>query len=325
MNSRTLFPSDSAVITRSLTSDTLPVADDVVGLRSVMVNVYFVATGDGGWVLVDAGLPVSWPGIRAKAAELFGDRPPECVLLTHGHFDHVGVLETLADEWNVPVYAHPLELPYLTGRASYPPPDPWVGGVMALTSPLYPRTPIDLGERVRPLPDDHSVPGLGGWRWIHTPGHSPGHVSFYRDSDRLLIAGDAFVTTKQESLLSVALQTQHVFGPPQYFTHNWDAAEDSVKRLAALDIETAATGHGTPMTGERLRQQLDDLAAHFRAEAVPAEGRYVRFPVQSDEGGPKIVPAARPVPPAVYLAAAGVGALLAAGLIAAASKSKDRT
>jgi glyoxylase-like metal-dependent hydrolase (beta-lactamase superfamily II) len=67
--------------------------------------------------------------------------------LTHGHFDHVGPLETLAEEWDVPVYAHALEHCYLNGTESYPPPDSTVGGgLMSLLSPLYPRKPVDVGE-----------------------------------------------------------------------------------------------------------------------------------------------------------------------------------
>jgi glyoxylase-like metal-dependent hydrolase (beta-lactamase superfamily II) len=69
------------------------------------------------WVLVDAGLPGSAGTIRRHAAEIFGSEArPAAIILTHGHFDHVGALLTLATEWDVPVYAHPLELPYLTGR-----------------------------------------------------------------------------------------------------------------------------------------------------------------------------------------------------------------
>src|SRR5690606_25960155 len=116
-------------------------------------------------------------------------------ILTHGHFDHVGGIEQLVQEWEVPVYAHPMELPYLTGKSSYPPGDPAVGGgAIAMLSPLYPRGPIDLGPHVQPLPEDGSVPGMAGWRWIATPGHSPGHVALFRDADRTLIAGDALVT-----------------------------------------------------------------------------------------------------------------------------------
>ena len=64
---------------------------------------------------------------------------------------------------------------------------------VATLSRFFPRRPIDLGDAILPLPDDGSIPGIGEWRWIHTPGHSPGHVSLFRDYDRALVAGDAFV------------------------------------------------------------------------------------------------------------------------------------
>ena len=77
-----------------------------------------------------------------------------------------------------------------------------------LLSFAYPNSAIDLGSRVRSLPDDGSVPHMPGWRWIHTPGHTGGHVALFRDSDRCLIAGDAFVTTRQESLYAVMTQSR---------------------------------------------------------------------------------------------------------------------
>ena len=119
---------------------------DVAYKRLAIVNVVFLgppAAGDRGWVLVDAGIFGSASFIRSAAEKRFGKGArPAAIILTHAHFDHVGVLETLASDWDVPVYSHPLERPYLTGEASYPPPDPSVGGgMMSLLSPLYPRSP----------------------------------------------------------------------------------------------------------------------------------------------------------------------------------------
>lgn len=210
------------------------VAAGVSGLRIILVNVFAVAHG-GGWTLIDAGLAGSGARIVDWADTQFGATAPSAVVLTHAHFDHVGALEVLRGRWNVPIYCHPEELPYVTGARAYPPPDPTVGGgIMARLSGLYPREPIDLEGRVHPLPLDGTVPTLPEWRWIHTPGHSAGHVSLFRDSDRTLIVGDAFCTTKQESFLAVATQRPELHGPPAYFTTDWDAARHSVGLLAAL-------------------------------------------------------------------------------------------
>jgi glyoxylase-like metal-dependent hydrolase (beta-lactamase superfamily II) len=252
-------------------------AADLTRLRFLFVNIYLCGT-PASWVLIDGGLRGCAGTIMKVAADRFGqDTPPQAVILTHGHFDHVGAFPNLFEHWDVPVYAHRLELPHLTGQSDYPPPDPTVGkGAMALMSFAYPNAASDFGPRVKPLPDDGSVPHMPGWRWIHTPGHTAGHISLFRDEDRCLIAGDAFVTVKQESLYAVATQEREVHGPPAYFTPDWANARRSVERLAALEPAIAATGHGTPMRDQELRDGLNRLVRQFDRIAVPDHGRYVR-------------------------------------------------
>ncbi|WP_047153475.1 MBL fold metallo-hydrolase [Aneurinibacillus tyrosinisolvens] len=254
------------------------VTPDIFCLPIQIVNVCFVGEPkqSSEWVLIDAGMPRSADTIIREAEDRFGpNHPPKAIVLTHGHFDHVGALPELAEQWNVPVYAHELEMPYLTGKSEYPPADPGSdSGLVAKMSPLFPRHGIDLGSHARKLPSDGSIPVMPGWRWIHTPGHTPGHISFFRDADRVLLAGDAFVTVKQESLYKVITQEQELNGPPAYFTPDWQAAWESVKRLEALKPSIAVTGHGLPMSGESLSQGLERLARDFDRISIPRESLY---------------------------------------------------
>ncbi|WP_224744149.1 MBL fold metallo-hydrolase [Pontibacter aquaedesilientis] len=290
----------------------------------MLVNLYFVSAPDGSWVLVDTGLYGSTDKIRKVAQSLFGHTRPRAILLTHGHFDHVGSVKELAEEWDVPVYAHPLELPYLTGMSSYPPPDPSVGGgAMAYMSFLYPKKPINIPNYIELLPTDGTVPGLPDWHWVHTPGHSAGHVSFFRESDRVLLAGDAFVTRHGESLLAVMSQKREVHGPPKYYTSDWGAARHSVEKLLELNPNVAATGHGLPMKGQELLQQLENLVRDFWTVAVPSHGRYAHQPAIADEQGVVSVPPATDNTIPKVLAAAGVVALAGVALAAYAKHNNE--
>ncbi len=251
---------------------------DVYYYTNQIVNVTFVGDPEGSkWVLVDTGMPKSSSKIISAAEERFGiGSAPAAIILTHGHFDHVGSLVNLVKEWEVPVYAHPLEFPYLTGRQSYPEPDSSAeGGLLGKLSSFYPHQPIDIENMLHPLTANGIVPELPGWKWIHTPGHSPGHVSLYRASDRTLIAGDAFTTVRQDSLYNVLLQKAEINGPPRYFTTDWDAAWESVHKLEQLEPDLVVPGHGAAMQGEPLRVGLNRLVREFEELAVPDHGRYV--------------------------------------------------
>ena len=304
------------------------VAPGLAYVRDRMVNVAFIGSidgRDGPWVLVDTGLPGGAPRILRAVEMMYGpDATPAAIVLTHGHFDHVGSVRELVRRWNVPVYAHELELPYLTGRSSYPPPDPAVGGgAMATMSRFFPRKPINLGDSVMALPSDGTIPVIGEWRWIHTPGHAPGHVSLFRDYDGALVAGDAFVTTKQESMFAVLTQRPEVHGPPAYYTMDWRAAESSVDELAALEPSIVVTGHGVAMRGERLDRELRDLAANFKRRAVPVRGRYIKQPATADRTGVLFVPP--PVADVVGRTVAGVAAAaIAVVAFAAVSRRGSR-
>jgi glyoxylase-like metal-dependent hydrolase (beta-lactamase superfamily II) len=284
-------------------------APGVLRLAVLFANVYLVGDPGGAWVLVDTGLPWFANRIRRRAEERFG-RPPAAIVLTHGHFDHSGNVEELAALWSAPVYAHRLELPFLTGRSDYPPFDPTVGGVTGLLARSFPNQGIDLKRRVHPLPADGLVPGLPGWRWIHTPGHTAGHVALFRDGDRTLLAGDAVVTVNLDSALSLLIQRRSLSRPPSHATSDWWAARSSVRALAELRPQALAAGHGRPMRGGRLAAALARFAASF---SPPRRGRYVERPARSDEHGLLTVPppVPDPLPRQLLVAGLAAGALFA--------------
>ncbi|SHF72559.1 MBL fold metallo-hydrolase [Ornithinibacillus halophilus] len=251
---------------------------DIYCYTNQIVNLCLVGNPQSGdFVLVDTGMPNSANEIITEVEERFGEgSQPKAIVLTHGHFDHVGSIIELIDRWNIPVYAHELEIPFLTGKQKYPEPDGSVeGGMVAKMSPLFPNEPINLGNHIEALPSDGKIPHLPEFKWIHTPGHSPGHVSLFRESDRTLITGDAFVTVRQEYLYKVMTQEKEISGPPRYLTTDWKAAKESVIKLKELNPSVAVTGHGVPMTGDELTTNLEKLVNEFDQIAVPDYGKYV--------------------------------------------------
>jgi glyoxylase-like metal-dependent hydrolase (beta-lactamase superfamily II) len=293
-------------------------APGVTRVPILFVNAYLidVAPGDPGrgWALFDTGLSrVGRVELRSAAARRYGNSPPQAIVLSHGHFDHAGSAKRLAGFWQAPVFSHRLELPYLTGRTDYPPPDPTVGGAFALMSRTFPYRALDLGLHIRALPDDGSVPGLPGWQWVHTPGHTAGHLSLWRDTDRTLLAGDAVTTMNQDSWKASVTMSRELRHPPAPLTTDWHAARQSVHRLAVLRPNVIASGHGLPLAGPDVAGRLAAFANDF---TPPPHGRYVNQPVYADNRGVLVLPPRVPDPAGRFIrgavAAAGVAAVFAA-------------
>ena len=289
------------------------VTADVARMGVVFVNLYFVGTPGSEWVVVDTGLPGGSARIRRAAEERFGaGARPSAIVLTHGHFDHAGSALELATAWDAPIYAHPLELPYLTGRSDYPPQDPTMGGAIAVMSRFFPHGGYNFGDRVQPLPADGSVPGLPDWRWLHTPGHTHGHISLHRPTDRVLLAGDALATMDLDSWRAMVTYERALDRPAAPFTTDWGAARRSVERLAELEPLIIAAGHGLPIRGEEIPAMLQWFTERF---APPPTGRYVARPAQADAQGVVTVPPPVPDPLPARLAAAATGAAVGAALV----------
>ena len=223
----------------------------------VQTDVYFVCSGSS-WVLIDAGWAKDSPRIERAAESLFGaGARPAAILLTHCHPDHAGAALQLAHDWDCAVWMHPAELPFATGdfavmRAYAGPLDRTV--VLPLMRAMGSRrreamlARSSLGEVARTFEPGAEVPGLPGWECIPTPGHTPGHVSYFRPRDRVLISGDALMTLKVNTVSGLLLQQPGLSGPPWYTTWSQRAARASIGTLARLEPTVLAGGHGTPMT-----------------------------------------------------------------------------
>jgi glyoxylase-like metal-dependent hydrolase (beta-lactamase superfamily II) len=171
---------------------------------------------------------------------------------------------------------------------------------------------VNLGGRVAELPAQ-----ILDWECIYTPGHTPGHVAFFRRSDGALVAGDAVTTMDLDSVFGTLLKRPELCRPPTPATTNWTRAHESVRKLAELRPSLIAAGHGPPMRDAA--GQLESFAENF---PMPTTGRYVAEPVQADENGIVYLP---PKPPDPFpRLVAGVGAGLAIAGIAAVVISKRR-
>ena len=241
-------------------------------------NVYLVRAGPV-WVLIDTAWPHRGPLIRAAAESLFGmGARPAAILLTHIHPDHSGSALELARMWELPVHVHPAELALASGRYLPEYGNPLDRWIVAPLIRLLPRRKVEaslsrssLEGTARAFDPDASAPGLPDWQAIPTPGHTPGHVAFFRGSDRVLITGDAVLTVNVNSARDFLTGRHRVSGPPYISTWNWPAAKESVAALAALQPRILACGHGRPMSGPQTASHLSSFSASFSRE--PASGR----------------------------------------------------
>jgi glyoxylase-like metal-dependent hydrolase (beta-lactamase superfamily II) len=243
------------------------IAPGVAVVTTLIANAYLV--GDGAsWVLVDSCTPGNESRMQRAAQRRFGrGSRPRAILLTHGHFDHAGSAGPLAAAWDVPIYAHPLELPYLTGQRDYPPFNLSSPGFFTSIARFFPTKTVNLGTRVRVLEPKQAIPGLPDWEMIETPGHTPGHVAFFRRSDAVLLAGDAVTTMDLDSFRATITRRKQVCRPPVPATSNWEDARRSVELLASLRPSVVAAGHGLPMRDAA--DELSRLALNFVAPNPP--------------------------------------------------------
>ena len=240
-------------------------------------NAYLVRDGSS-WVLVDAGWGSDGPRIRAAARSLLGPGlAPSAILLTHAHPDHSGAARELAEGWGCPVYTHDDEMPLATGDFAAMarlagPLDRWL--VLPLMRAIGRRrreaalARSSLAGIAQPLGPGGVVPGMTAWEWVHTPGHTPGHVAYVRADDRVVLSGDAILTLKVNAWTGILRQRQGLSGPPWYTTWDRQAAATTITAIACLEPRVLATGHGLPLTAAGtaalVREFAERLAGDYR-------------------------------------------------------------
>jgi hydroxyacylglutathione hydrolase len=187
------------------------------------VNAYLL--GD---IVVDAGTS----GTARRLIKALQGHAVGAHALTHGHADHAGGSKRLVDAFEVPVWVGERDRPDVeSGR-------PARAGSWA-------RPLLDRFARYEPVPVARVLregDELGhGFVVLEVPGHSAGHVAFWREADRTLVVGDVFFNLHM-------LTTVHgLREPPRALTPDPARNRDSARRLAALEPALALFGHGPPL------------------------------------------------------------------------------
>jgi len=198
----------------------------------------FLIAEDSGLTLIDAGLRRSFTPLVDFIRSL-GRSPSELksILLTHADLDHVGAAPALNSHFGASIFTSSIEAEALAhGRSSRP---IQVGVLIPLFNWFERLNGAMQVEVDRTISDWDQLPILGGLRVIATPGHTPGHLSFYAPRHKLLFAGDS-VSTQPDTVLYNRMK---IF--------NWDQAQmqASVQRQAALRPEIVCSGHGPVVFG----------------------------------------------------------------------------
>jgi glyoxylase-like metal-dependent hydrolase (beta-lactamase superfamily II) len=201
----------------------------LVQLERLGVVSCFLVREEDGFTLVDTNLSGNATAIMALAEER--GAPIVRIALTHGHADHVGSLDALHEalpDASVAIGEREQRLVEEERRLDPDEPQAKVRGSWPTIETPPGRTVVD-GDRV------------GSLLVVATPGHTPGHVSYFDERDGTLVAGDA-ITTKGG--IAVAGKARPLFPFPAFGTWHRPTAVESARRLLALEPRRLATGHG---------------------------------------------------------------------------------
>src|SRR3954467_3860788 len=193
------------------------------------VNTYVV--GD---VLVDTGIRTS----AGKIKEALDGRELKAIALTHAHGDHGGSARKLAHDWGVPVWIgaadrEAAETGKVVAKSPYDKP-----GLNLIAGAMGNMPSVSIARDLR-----EGDELTAGFTVVDTPGHSPGHVSFWRAEDKVLICGDVFFNMHLLTTIPGLRQ------PPGPFTVNAKENRDSERKVADLRPSVVGFGHGPVIQG----------------------------------------------------------------------------
>jgi glyoxylase-like metal-dependent hydrolase (beta-lactamase superfamily II) len=211
----------------------MEIIQNVHHIPDVIANPYLIIDSDG-LTLIDSGIPGSEKKILKYMAGLgYGATDLKRILITHADFDHIGGLASLVKTSGARVFSSRIEADAIAvGRSSrqLKPENPLRKVIYAIANRYVKTRPVQV--------DDFLVGGqmldiLGGLQVVDTPGHTPGHLSFYAPTTGILFAGDSVVSDDNRLYRSVKDNT-------------WDHAKaiESVRKQAALGASIVCPGHG---------------------------------------------------------------------------------
>ncbi|HVC95609.1 MAG TPA: MBL fold metallo-hydrolase [Pirellulales bacterium] len=192
------------------------------GLPPHAINVYLV-----GQVLIDAATRWAAPRILRQ----LGDRRLSMLALTHVHPDHQGAAHTICQGRAIPLACHAADVPTMEGRRPMQPENRFI----RLSTRVWAGPPHSV-ERVLNEGDE-----IAGFRVVHTPGHTAGHIVFFRETDRVAIVGDILFG------MNLLTTWPGLHEPPGFFCTDQAENRRSIRRLAELSPKLLCFGHGPPL------------------------------------------------------------------------------
>ena len=202
----------------------------ISGLRHHHTNAYLVED-----VLVDAGTRWSAPRLLAALA----GRPLSLVALTHCHPDHQGSAAAICQARGVPLACHAADRASVEGRRPMQP----ESAIMRLGELAWAGPPLPVGRELR------AGDLVGGFRVVPTPGHTPGHLAFFREADGVAISGDLL------NNIHPLTGAPRLGQPPPLYTVDPAQNRASIRALLALDPALVCFGHGPPLADPALLRE----------------------------------------------------------------------